>query len=113
MKNYESFIEPKCYSVSDLAFEISNLSDYDLELFFGELFSYADLEEIVNGMLKNQGWNMIYNELYKNIQVLIEKSKEEENKYIYLNEEGAELLEGFYSGRISAFEQILDLLESM
>ena len=56
---------------------------------------------------------MIYNELYKNIQVLIEKSKEEENKYIYLNEEGAELLEGFYSGRISAFEQILDLLESM
>ena len=55
MKNYESFIEPKCYSVSDLAFEISNLSDYDLELFFGELFSYADLEEIVNGMLKNQG----------------------------------------------------------
>jgi len=54
MKNYKSCIEPKCYTVSDLAFEIRNFSDNDLELFFGQLFSYADLEEIINKMLKNQ-----------------------------------------------------------
>lgn len=51
--------------------------------------------------------------LMKDINRFIEKDIIEQQKYTDSNEEGDIMSEGFYSGRIDALEQVLELLENI
>lgn len=51
------------------------------------------------------------NNLKKDIVNFINEDREKQKEYIDGDEESDILNEGFYSGRISAFEQVMELME--